>query len=45
MRLPRKLKKDIINTSGREAYHEIMGYMVLQFLMSGNQYLSIRKVK
>lgn len=45
MRLPRKLKKDIIKTSGREAYYEIMGYMALQVLMGGNQYLSIRKVK
>ena len=45
IRLPRKLKKDIIKTSGREAYYEIMGYMALQVLMGGNQYLSIRKVK
>ena len=45
MRLPRKLKKDIIKTSGREAYYEIMGYMALQVLMGGPQYLSIRKVK
>ncbi|MBD5256203.1 MAG: hypothetical protein HDS50_01035 [Bacteroides sp.] len=45
MRLPRKLKKDIIKTSGREAYWSIMGYMSLQFLMSGNQYLSIHKIK
>ena len=45
MRLPRKLKKDIIKTSGREAYYEIMGYMAQQVLMGGPQYLSIRKVK
>lgn len=44
MRLPRNLKKDIIKTSGREAYYEIMGYMALHVLMGGSQYLSIRKI-
>lgn len=43
MRLPRKLKKDIIKTSGREAYWQIMGYMALQVMMGGTQYITIRK--
>lgn len=38
-------EKGHLKTSGHEAYYEIMGYMALQVLMGGNQYLSIRKVK
>ncbi len=45
IRLPRKLKKDIIKTSGREAYWQIMGYIAMQVLMGGTQYIKIRKVK
>lgn len=45
IRLPRKLKKDIIKTSGREAYWQIMGVISMQVLMGGSQYIKIRKVK
>lgn len=45
IRLPRKLKKDIIKTSGREAYWEIMGYIGIQVIMGGSQYIKIRKIK
>ncbi len=45
IRLPRKLKKDIIKTSGRDAYWQIMGYIAMQVLMGGTQYIKIRKVK
>lgn len=43
LRLPRKLKKDIIKTSGRDAYWQIMGIMAMQVLMGGSQYITIRK--
>lgn len=43
IRLPRKLKKDIIKTSGRDAYWQIMGYIHLQVMMGGPQYIKIRK--
>lgn len=45
IRLPRKLKKDIIKTSGREAYWQIIGVIYAQVLMGGSQYIKIRKVK
>lgn len=45
IRLPRKLKKDIIKTSGREAYWQIMGAIYMQVLMGGPQYIKIRKIK
>lgn len=45
IRLPRKLKKDIIKTSGREAYWQIMSLIHLQILMGGSQYIKIRKTK
>lgn len=44
MRLPRKLKKDIIKKSGRNAYFEIMRIMAMQSIMFGNQYVTIRKI-
>lgn len=44
IRLPRKLKKDIIKTSGRQAYYDIMGLIHLQIMMGGTQYVKIRKV-
>ena len=43
VRLPRKLKKDIIKTSGRKAYWEIMGIIWMQIMMGGSQYIKIRK--
>lgn len=43
IRLPRKLKKDIIKTSGRKAYWEIIGLIYMQVLMGGTQYIKIRK--
>jgi len=45
LRLPRKLKKDIIKTSGREAYQKIMYIMVMQVIHCGSQYIKIRKSK
>ncbi len=45
IRLPRKLKKDIIKTSGREAYWQIIGIIYTQVLMGGSQYITIRKTK
>lgn len=45
IRLPRKLKKDIIKTSDRESYWRIIRLMYLQVMMGGTQYLKIRKVK
>ena len=44
IRLPRKFKKDIIKTSGRESYWKIIGLMYMQVMMGGTQYLKIRKV-
>lgn len=44
IRLPRKLKKDIIKTSGREAYRKIIDAIYLQIILGGTQYLKIRKV-
>lgn len=44
IRLPRKFKKDIIKTSGRESYWKIIGLMHMQVMMGGTQYLKIRKV-
>lgn len=43
IRLPRKLKKDIIKTSGRDAYWQIIGLIYLQLMAGGTQYVSIRK--
>lgn len=45
IRLPRKLKKEIIKTSGREAYRKIIDAIYLQIMLGGTQYLKIRKVK
>lgn len=45
IRLPRKLKKDIIKTSDREAYWQIIGAIYMQVLMGGPQYIIIRKNK
>lgn len=45
IRLPRKLKKDIIKTSGREAYWQIIAAIYMQVLMGGPQYIKIRKIK
>lgn len=44
IRLPRKFKKDVIKTSGRESYWKIIGLMYMQVMMGGTQYLKIRKV-
>ena len=44
IRLPRKFKKDIIKTSGRESYWKIIGLMYMQVMVGGTQYLKIRKV-
>lgn len=44
IRLPRKFKKDIIKTSGRESYWKIIGLMYMQVMMGGTQYFKIRKV-
>lgn len=43
VRLPRKLKKDIIKTSGREAYWQIIGLIYVQLMAGGTQYIKIRK--
>lgn len=45
IRLPRKLKKDIIKKSGREAYWQIIATIYMQVLMGGPQYIKIRKIK
>lgn len=45
IRLPRKLKKDIIKTSGRENYYKIMGLIYCQLMMGGTQYIKIHKQK
>lgn len=45
VRLPRKLKKDIIKTSGRDAYRQILSTIYFQLMLGGTQYISIRKVK
>lgn len=45
IRLPRKLKKDIIKISGREAYWQIIATIYMQVLMGGPQYIKIRKIK
>lgn len=45
IRLPRKLKKDIIKTSGREAYWQIIAVIYMQVMMGGTQYIKIRKQK
>lgn len=44
VRLPRKLKKDIIKTAGREAYYQIMSAIYFQLMCGGSQYIKIRKV-
>lgn len=43
LRLPRKLKKDIIKTSGRDAYYQIMSLMGIQVMCGGSQYIKITK--
>jgi len=45
IRLPRKLKKDIIKTSGRDAYWQIIGIIYMQVMMGGTQYIKITKQK
>ncbi len=45
VRLPRKLKKDIIKTSGRDAYWQIIGLIYMQIMMGGSQYVKISKRK
>lgn len=45
IRLPRKLKKDIIKTSGREAYLQIIVTIYMQERLIGSQYINIRKIK
>ena len=43
LRLPRKLKKDIIKVAGRDSYNKVMQYMACQVLCGGSQYIRIRK--
>ena len=45
LRLPRKLKKDIIKTSRREAYYQILHIMACQFALTGSQYIILKKHK
>jgi len=43
VRLPRKLKKDIIKVSGRESYYRVVRFMIYKYIKTGNQYLKIKK--
>lgn len=43
IRLPRKLKKDIIKASGRENYYRIVFLMTLGYVKTGNQYIKIKR--
>lgn len=45
LRLPRKLKKDIIKTAGRENYNKVMLLMAYQVINGQGQYLNIRKAR
>ena len=45
IRLPRKLKKDIIKVSGRENYYRVVFLMTLRYVKTGNQYIKIKKAK
>lgn len=45
IRLPRKLKKDIIKTSGRSNYYAIIAILRMKYEMTGNQYTNIKKAK
>lgn len=44
-KLPRKLKKDIIKVSGREAYKEMIAKMDQYYSFFGYHKFNIRKVK
>lgn len=43
LRLPRKLKKDIIKVAGRESYYNAVFIMTLQYVSTGNQYIKIKR--
>lgn len=45
IRLPRKLKKDIIKVSGRENYYRVVFLMTLSYVKTDNQYIKIKKAK
>ncbi len=43
IRLPRKLKKDIIKVSGRDNYYRVVLLMTLRYVKTGNQYIKIKR--
>lgn len=43
IRLPRKLKKDIIKVSGRESFYRVLYFMTYKYIKTGNQYLKIKR--
>lgn len=43
IRLPRKLKKDIIRVSGRGNYYGIIAFMALMYANTGNPYTKIKR--
>lgn len=43
IRLPRKLKKDIIKVAGRDSFYRVMYIMTLQYVNTGNQYIKIKR--
>lgn len=45
VRLPRKLKKDVIKVCGRENYHKVIFMMRLRYIKTGEFYTKIKKTK
>ena len=43
LRLPRKLKKDIIKVAGRDSFYRVIYIMTLQYVNTGNQYIKIKR--
>lgn len=43
IRLPRKLKKDVIKVCGRENYYKMMFVMRLRYIKTGELYTKIKK--
>lgn len=43
LRLPRKLKKDIIKVAGRDSFYRVMYIMTLQYVNTGNQYIKTKR--
>ncbi len=43
IRLPRKLKRDIVRVSGRNSYHRIIAIMTLKYAKTGNPYIKIKR--